>query len=204
MQNLVAGFIVSLFIHVGIILSASNLFNIDYLLSNNSTILTIPAYLVFEEEALVTPKKNNKIEKIFIPSSKDQERKSIEFNPAEELKKIINLPKASYQLKNKIVLNGQTRNEVLFFSSMIQNQIREVWKKPLITEGLVVEIELQLLPTGEILDSNVIKTSGNKSFDVSALSAITRVGKFMNISMPSKLFDENFRKFTLVFRAENL
>ena len=204
MQNLVAGFIVSLFIHVGIILSASNLFNIDYLLSNNSTILTIPAYLVFEEEVLVTPKKNNKIEKIFIPSSKDQERKSIEFNPAEELKKIINLPKASYQLKNKIVLNGQTRNEVLFFSSMIQNQIREVWKKPLITEGLVVEIELQLLPTGEILDSNVIKTSGNKNFDVSALSAITRVGKFVNISMPSKLFDENFRKFTLVFRAENL
>jgi len=204
MQNLVAGFIVSLFIHVGIILSASNLFNIDYLLSNNSTILTIPAYLVFEEEALVTPKKNNKIEKIFIPSSKDQERKSIEFNPAEELKKIINLPKASYQLKNKIVLNGQTRNEVLFFSSMIQNQIREVWKKPLITEGLVVEIELQLLPTGEILDSNVIKTSGNKNFDVSALSAIARVGKFVNISMPSKLFDENFRKFTLVFRAENL
>ena len=204
MQNLVAGFIVSLFIHVGIILSASNLFNIDYLLSNNSTILTIPAYLVFEEETLVTPKKNNKIEKIFIPSSKDQERKSIEFNPAEELKKIINLPKASYQLKNKIVLNGQTRNEVLFFSSMIQNQIREVWKKPLITEGLVVEIELQLLPTGEILDSNVIKTSGNKNFDVSALSAITRVGKFVNISMPSKLFDENFRKFTLVFRAENL
>ena len=176
MQNLVAGFIVSLFIHVGIILSASNLFNIDYLLSNNSTILTIPAYLVFEEETLVTPKKNNKIEKIFIPSSKDQERKSIEFNPAEELKKIINLPKASYQLKNKIVLNGQTRNEVLFFSSIIQNQIREVWKKPLITEGLVVEIELQLLPTGEILDSNVIKTSGNKNFDVSALSAIARVG----------------------------
>lgn len=204
MQNLVAGFIVSLFIHVGIILSASNLFDIDYILSNNSTVLTIPAYLVIEEEALVAPKKNNKIEKIFIPSSKDQERKSIEFSPAEELKKIINLPKASYQSKNKIVSNGQTRKEVLYFSSMIQDQIREVWKKPLITEGLVVEIELKLLPTGEILDSNVIKTSGNKNFDVSALSAITRVGKFVNISMPSKLFDKNFRKFTLVFSAENL
>ena len=204
MQNLVAGFIVSLFIHVGIILSASNLFDIDYILSNNSTILTIPAYLVIEEEALVAPKKNNKIEKIFIPSSKDQERKSIEFSPAEELKKIINLPKASYESKNKIVSNGQTRKEVLYFSSMIQDQIREVWKKPLITEGLVVEIELKLLPTGEILDSNVIKTSGNKNFDVSALSAITRVGKFVNISMPSKLFDKNFRKFTLVFSAENL
>jgi colicin import membrane protein len=204
MQNLVAGFIVSLFIHVGIILSASNLFDIDYILSNNSTILTIPAYLVIEEEALVAPKKNNKIEKIFIPSSKDQERKSIEFSPAEELKKIINLPKASYQSKNEIVLNVQTRKEVLYFSSMIQDQIREVWKKPLITEGLVVEIELKLLPTGEILDSNVIKTSGNKNFDLSALSAITRVGKFVNISMPSKLFDKNFRKFTLVFSAENL
>lgn len=204
MQNLVAGFIVSLFIHVGIILSASNLFDIDYILSNNSTVLTIPAYLVIEEEALVAPKKNNKIEKIFIPSSKDQERKSIEFSPAEELKKIINLPKASYESKNKIVSNGQTRKEVLYFSSMIQDQIREVWKKPLITEGLVVEIELKLLPTGEILDSNVIKTSGNKNFDLSALSAITRVGKFVNISMPSKLFDKNFRKFTLVFSAENL
>ena len=204
MQNLVAGFIVSLFIHVGIILSASNLFDIDYILSNNSTVLTIPAYLVIEEEALVAPKKNSKIEKIFIPSSKDQERKSIEFSPAEELKKIINLPKASFQSKNEIVLNGQTRKEVLYFSSMIQDQIREVWKKPLITEGLVVEIELKLLPTGEILDSNVIKTSGNKNFDLSALSAITRVGKFVNISMPSKLFDKNFRKFTLVFSAENL
>jgi len=87
---------------------------------------------------------------------------------------------------------------------MIQDQIREVWKKPLITEGLVVEIELKLLPTGEILDSNVIKTSGNKNFDLSALSAITRVGKFVNISMPSKLFNKNFRKFTLVFSADNL
>ena len=88
MQNLVAGFIVSLFIHVGIILSASNLFNIDYLLSNNSTILTIPAYLVFEEEALVTPKKNNKIEKIFIPSSKDQERKRKDFSECRDLQEI--------------------------------------------------------------------------------------------------------------------
>ena len=87
---------------------------------------------------------------------------------------------------------------------MIQDQIREVWKKPLITEGLVVEIELELLPTGEISDSNVIKTSGNENFDMSALSAITRLGKFENISMPSKLFDKNFRKFTLVFSPENL
>jgi len=81
MQNLVAGFIVSLFIHVGIILSASNLFDIDYILSNNSTVLTIPAYLVIEEEALVAPKKNNKIEKIFIPSSKTRKEKVLSSAP---------------------------------------------------------------------------------------------------------------------------
>ena len=48
MQNLFAGFFVSALIHVGIVLSLSNVFSIDLLDFNNDYSQPIPAYLIFE------------------------------------------------------------------------------------------------------------------------------------------------------------
>lgn len=74
------------------------------------------------------------------------------------------------------------------------------WKKPSAISGnLITEIRITLVPTGEIINTKIIKGSGIKSFDESALSAIARVESFENLQMPSNLFEKHFRQFILVF-----
>ena len=106
--------------------------------------------------------------------------------------------KPSIVKKNKI--NLSEKNRILFFSSIIEGQIRTVWKKPIVPEGLSVELVLSMVPTGEILDVKIKRPSGNEAFDRSALIAVAKVKKFENLSMSAKLFDDNFRNFSLIFR----
>jgi colicin import membrane protein len=74
------------------------------------------------------------------------------------------------------------------------------WKKPSAAKGdLTTEIRITLVPTGEIIKTKIIKGSGIKSFDDSALTAIASVGNFEDLQMPSNLFEAHFRQFILVF-----
>ena len=50
-----------------------------------------------------------------------------------------------------------------------------------------------------IINTKIIKGSGIKSFDDSALTAIARVESFEGLQMPSNLFEKHFRQFILVF-----
>ena len=78
------------------------------------------------------------------------------------------------------------------------------WKQPSSArKGMRVEIIITLVPTGEIIQAKVTKSSGNQAFDNSALNAVQKVSKFESLDMGRKLFDNYFRKFTLVFNPEN-
>ena len=56
MQNLFAGFFISLLIHMGLVLSLSNILNIDLLDFQAEYSAPIPAYLVFEQPASISKK----------------------------------------------------------------------------------------------------------------------------------------------------
>jgi hypothetical protein len=201
MQNLFAGFFVSLLIHTGLVLSLSNIFNIDLLNFQAEYAAPIPAYLVFEQPALTSKKEFKRIViNDVTPESKLKiDIKEMVLKPDQEIlileSKAI---KPSIVKKNKI--NLSEKNRILFFSSIIEGQIRTVWKKPIVPEGLSVELVLSMVPTGEILDVKIKRPSGNEAFDRSALIAVAKVKKFENLSMSAKLFDDNFRNFSLIFR----
>ena len=77
------------------------------------------------------------------------------------------------------------------------------WKRPSnLNLNLKTEIEIILVPTGEIISSTIIRGSGNDIFDESALRAISRVKSFEGLNMQMNLFDEHFRNFILIFRPE--
>jgi TonB family protein len=203
MQNLLAGFLVSVFIHFGIILSISNIFNIDMLLNESISLEPMPAYLVFETKNITTNKKTPPLSrKIIIPDREVQNIKEITSSVSEELFKITKKSNNEIQ-KTPLVVEKGSQKEIVYFSSLIKNQIKNAWKRPLLVNDLIVEIELTLLPTGEIQNTIITKGSGNKAFDSSALTAIAKVQKFENLVMAPKLFDENFRIFTLVFNPFN-
>tara|TARA_B110000914_G_scaffold9769_1_gene7893 strand:- start:568 stop:1176 length:609 start_codon:yes stop_codon:yes gene_type:complete len=201
MQNLFAGFFVSLLIHTGLVLSLSNIFNIDLLNFQAEYAAPIPAYLVFEQPALTSKKEFKRIViNDVTPESKPKiDIKEMVLKPDQEILILESkATKPSIVKKNKI--NLSEKNRILFFSSIIEGQIRTVWKKPIVPEGLSVELVLSMVPTGEILDVKIKRPSGNEAFDRSALIAVAKVKKFENLSMSAKLFDDNFRNFSLIFR----
>ena len=203
MQNYLSGFFVSLFLHLGLVLSFANFFQIDNLYSLNK-VEPMPAYLVFEKPQVITKKKNIKKVKELI-----QEEPIISPTVLEtaNAKAEIETVKVEKDLLLKQILGKEVKSsveEISYYSNLIRDQVIINWKQPSSAKkGMSAEILITLVPTGEIVQVKLTKTSGNQAFDSSALNAIQKVSKFEGLDMGRRLFDNNFRKFTLVFNPEN-
>ena len=192
----------SILIHLGIIFSFSNTFNINFDQFNIESSKPIAAYIIFEEKKTIPIKKiqlNNTINQEQVLSIKTER---IEVSSAASLIEEIEA------IGNKINYNAQinldlSSSDIEKFSSIIKQQVMENWKRPKnLNLKLKTEIQINLVPTGEILSATLIKGSGNKAFDESAMSAIYKVKTFEGLSMQMRLFDQHFRKFVLVFKPE--
>ncbi len=87
-----------------------------------------------------------------------------------------------------------------------EEQIRELiesnWNRPAVArKETVAQIELQLTPTGEIVSSRIVQSSGDANFDSSVLRAVAKAGRFnFLIELNSKIFNQYFRQITLEFK----
>lgn len=203
MQNYLSGFFVSFILHLGLVLSFANFFQIDNLYSLNK-VEPMPAYLVFEKPLVISKKKNIKKVKELI-----QEEPIISPTVLEtaNAKAEIETVKVEKNLLLKQILGEEIKSsveEISYYSNLIRDQVIINWKQPSSAKkGMSAEILITLVPTGEIVQVKLTKTSGNQAFDSSALNAIQKVSKFEGLDMGRRLFDNNFRKFTLVFNPEN-
>ena len=203
MQNYLSGFFVSFILHLGLVLSFANFFQIDNLYSLNK-VEPMPAYLVYEKPQVITKKKNIKKVKELI-----QEEPIISPTVLEtaNAKAEIETVKVEKNLLLKQILGEEIKSsveEISYYSNLIRDQVIINWKQPSSAKkGMSAEILITLVPTGEIVQVKLTKTSGNQAFDSSTLNAIQKVSKFEGLDMSRRLFDNNFRKFTLVFNPEN-
>ena len=203
MQNYLSGFFVSFILHLGLVLSFANFFQLDNLYSLNK-VEPMPAYLVFEKPLVISKKKNIKKVKELI-----QEEPIISPTVLEtaNAKAEIETVKVEKNLLLKQILGEEIKSsveEISYYSNLIRDQVIINWKQPSSAKkGMSAEILITLVPTGEIVQVKLIKTSGNQAFDSSTLNAIQKVSKFDGLDMSRRLFDNNFRKFTLVFNPEN-
>ena len=192
----------SILIHLGIIFSFSNIFNINFDQFNIESSKPIAAYIIFEE------KKTIPIKKIQLNNTTNQEQVLSIKTERIEVSSAASLIEEIEAIDNKINYNAQinldlSSSDIEKFSSIIKQQVMENWKRPKnLNLKLKTEIQINLVPTGEILSATLIKGSGNKAFDESAMSAIYKVKTFEGLSMQMRLFDQHFRKFVLVFRPE--
>ncbi len=92
------------------------------------------------------------------------------------------------------------------FAALIQRTVIGYWSRPpSARNGMEVLLQLQLIPTGEIVSVTVLKSSGNTAFDRSAISAVEKAGRFPELQkLPQRKFEETFRRFRLLFRPEDL
>lgn len=192
----------SILIHLGIIFSFSNIFNINFDQFNIESSKPISAYIIFEE------KKTIPIKKIQLNNTINQEQVLSIKTERVEVSSAASLIEEIEAIENKVNYNAQinidlSSSDIEKFSSIIKQQVMENWKRPKnLNLKLKTEIQINLVPTGEILSATLIKGSGNKAFDESAMSAIYKVKTFEGLSMQMRLFDQHFRKFVLVFRPE--
>jgi TonB family protein len=92
------------------------------------------------------------------------------------------------------------------YAALIQRTVINYWSRPpSARNGMEVLLQLQLIPTGEIVSVTVLKSSGNTAFDRSAVSAVEKAGRFPELkNLPPRKFEETFRRFRLLFRPEDL
>jgi|TARA_B100001540_G_scaffold84235_1_gene75842 colicin import membrane protein len=198
-MNYLAPLSLSFFIHIGLILSFSNIFSIDIKSLSLYEIDPIPAYIIYEKPKKQIKKKILSIPKETLAEPKKKIEKIIISEPSIELEEISRSSQIPAKNFNKDVISF-SQSDISKYSSIIKQQVMSQWKKPrVITADLTTEIRITLVPTGEIVATKIIKGSGIKSFDDSAITAIARVGSFEGLQMPSNLFEEHFRQFILVF-----
>jgi colicin import membrane protein len=201
-MNYFAPFALSLFIHFGIVLSLSDLFKINFDNFNIEAKKPIEAYLIFEEQKIATKKKRLVQNKELIPDISLKESNKIIIS---DINKAIEDFDRSRNRTIEIKTNNKEilKSDIIKYSSSIRNQVLQNWIRPSkINFNLKTEIEIILVPTGEILSATVVKGSGNDIFDESALRAISKVNSFEGLNMQMNLFDEHFRNFILIFSPE--
>jgi TonB family protein len=92
------------------------------------------------------------------------------------------------------------------FVALIRQTVVNYWSRPpSARNGMEAELAIQLIPTGEVVSVTVIRSSGNSAFDRSAVNAVQKAGAFPELQkLPSGEFEKKFRRFTLLFKPEDL
>ncbi|MCZ6852287.1 MAG: TonB family protein [Gammaproteobacteria bacterium] len=78
------------------------------------------------------------------------------------------------------------------------------WSRPpSARNNMEAKMLVELVPTGDVVAVTLLASSGNDAFDRSAEAAVRKARRF-EVPMESKLFERYFRRFTLLFRPEDL
>ena len=90
--------------------------------------------------------------------------------------------------------------------ALITQLIERNWSRPASARnGMEAELRLDLVPTGEVINVTVVKSSGNSAFDRSAVAAVKRAKQFPELQqLPPKVFNEYFRRLRMKFKPEDL
>ena len=100
--------------------------------------------------------------------------------------------------------NGPSLRDVV--AATIRTSVINRWTRPpSARNGMVSILSIQLVPTGEVVGVSVLQSSGNTTFDRSALTAVERTGRFPEVAkLDNRTFEANFRRFQLIFKPEDL
>jgi colicin import membrane protein len=89
------------------------------------------------------------------------------------------------------------------YMTLIENKIYQKWTMPPSTnKGLVCVLQVQLIPSGDVINIELSKSSGNSEYDKSVIAAVRKASPLpVPSGDDSDLFDE-FRTLTLPVRAD--
>lgn len=95
------------------------------------------------------------------------------------------------------------------YDDVIRRYVSEQWRRPpTARNGMLVEVRISMLPSGDITDAVVVRSSGDAGFDQAAVQAVRNVGRIPEMQQLSRdnpaEFDRMYRQRTLRFKPEDL
>ena len=139
----------------------------------------------------------------------EQERKAKE--KQEALQAEIARQEAEFQKQQEV--DRQTRqaearrqaslSEINKYRSLIKEEVTRHWNIPATAhDDLLCEVKVRLIPSGDVVDVKIIKSSGDAAFDRSVEKAVHRAAPLSVPPLESGLFDE-FREVVFQFEPRN-
>lgn len=101
------------------------------------------------------------------------------------------------------------QQSIATFGDYVRDRVAGNWSRPpSARRDMQVELQIQIVPTGQVMGVVVMRSSGDPAFDQSAVSAVQRAGRFDRLQELARkdplLFEQYFRRFNLIFRPEDL
>lgn len=139
----------------------------------------------------------------------EQERKAKE--KQEALQAEIARQEAEFQKQQEV--DRQTRqaearrqaslSEINKYRSLIKEEVTRHWNIPATAhDDLLCEVKVRLIPSGDVVDVKIIKSSGDAAFDRSVEKAVYRAAPLSVPPLESGLFDK-FREVVFQFEPRN-
>lgn len=98
---------------------------------------------------------------------------------------------------------------VMSVAQAIQQRIESVlsWP-PSARNGMVTEVQINFVPTGRVVATNIVESSGNAALDRAVINAVRKVEVFPEVAEVAReepaLFERQVRNTRLIFRVEGL
>ena len=195
MINLIAGFFCSFFLHAFLF---SFFFNINFNDYSEEKIIQLPVNLIFEEKIEPKPKKFTSKNVKTTSSSFSEDAKS-----KNDFESDVNSFFSNLEKDRDRVEQISTQSEVLKIAAKIRAEYEFLWQKPKnLPEDLFVVVIISIVPSGEVVNYEILNKSGNEVFDRSIRIALDRISSFDFIKNISRNdFEKNFREFNLQFSS---
>lgn len=157
-----------------------------------------------KEKELLEKQKAEKLKAEKLKEIKEKEQQMLDKLKAMEQRQAQARKQAEFeaeQLRQLQAFQVYELTEVERFLALIKARIENLWRIPPKSDGLSITLRIRLLPNGELSSVEIINSSGNNAFDRSALLAVKSVTKYP-VPDDGRVFEKNFRQFSMAFRPE--
>lgn len=130
----------------------------------------------------------------------------------EERKRQKELARQEAEMKQKLAADRRrtaaqqqaNQREISKYLGLIKNAVTQHWTLPSQeVKGLRCKVKVRIIPNGEVIDVQIIKSSGNLAFDRSVETAVYRAAPLPVPSIDSGLFDK-FREVIFSFEPRDI
>ena len=110
------------------------------------------------------------------------------------------------ELAREMLDFGEDADEpaAMTYADGIYRAIVANWSRPPSARNdMEAQLQVELIPTGEVVSVTVVSSSGNLAFDRSAEAAVRKARRF-EVPPETRLFERHFRSFVLLFKPQDL